>query len=230
MSGQAIEVKARQAFGTNANRRLRKEGLIPGIVYGQNKETISIAVDPRRIEEILGSASGSNTIFRLQMTEGEQEFKLDMMLRDVQIDPVTDELLHVDFLRLDMSAAIQVKVPVELQGTAPGVKEQGGRMEFVHREMLIECMPGDIPDSIPVDISEMEIGDAVRVQDLDLDEKLTSLDSETMVLVVLNAPRAVEEEEPEEELAEGEEPAAEGEEEKEKAEGAAADEGEEKKG
>jgi len=226
MSGQAIEVKARQAFGTNANRRLRKEGLIPGIVYGQNKESIPIAVDPRRIEEILGSASGSNTIFRLAMLEGEQEFTLDMMLRDVQVDPVTEELLHVDFLRLDMSARLQVKVPLELLGTARGVKEQGGRLEFINRELLLECMPGDIPDNIPVDVSEMEIGDQVRVQDLKLDEKLNCLEKETMVLLVLNAPKKVEEEEPEEELLEGEEPAAEGDEEKKDA--APADAGEEK--
>ncbi len=226
MSGQAIEVKTRQQFGTNANKRLRMEGLIPGIVYGQGKESIPIAVDPRRIKEILSSDSGGNTIFRLQMSEGEQVFKLDMMLRDIQVDPVSDDLLHVDFMRLDMSVAIQVKVPVELIGTAIGVKTQGGRLDFIHRELNIECMPVDIPDSIEIDVNEMEIGDSVRVKDLVKDEKLTFLDSDDMVMLVLSQPKLVEEDEPEDELAEGEEPAegAEGE----TAEGAEP-EGEEKK-
>lgn len=226
MTGQAIEVKARQTFGSNANRRLRKEGLIPGVVYGQGKESIAIAVDPRRIKEILGSASGGNTIFRLQMSEGEQVFSLDMMLRDIQVDPTTDGLLHVDFMRLDMSAAIQVKVPLELLGTAKGVKEQGGRLDFIHRELNIECLPADIPDSVTFDVAEMEIGDSVRVKDLTLGERMTFLDSDEMVVLVLNQPKMVVEEEEEEELAEGEEAAAEGEGEKTEAPAA---EGEEKK-
>lgn len=226
MIGQEIEVRPRQAFGSNANRRLRKEGLIPGIVYGQGKESISIAVDPRRITEILGSASGGNTIFRIQMNEGEQVFSLDMMLRDIQVDPVTDALLHVDFMRLDMSVMIQVKVPVELLGSAKGVKEQGGRLDFIQRELNIECMPTDIPDSITHEVSEMEIGDSVRVKDLTLGERMTILDKEDMVVLVLNAPKMVVEDEPEEELAEGEEADAEGEGEKKEAPAA---EGEEKK-
>jgi len=229
MSGQAIEVKSRQTFGSNANNRLRKEGLIPGIVYGQGKESIPIAVDPRRIKEILSSASGENTIFRLQMSEGEQVFKLDMMLRDIQVDPVSDALLHVDFMRLDMSAKIQVKVPLELLGTPRGVKEQGGRLEFINRELLVECLPSEIPDNVQADVAEMMIGDSIRVKDLTLDENLDFLDDESMVMVVLQAPKMVEEEEPEEELAEGEEAAAEGEgAEKADAE-APATEGEEKK-
>lgn len=206
MTGQEIEVRSRQTFGSNANRRLRKEGLIPGIVYGQGKESISIAVDPRRIKEILGSSSGGNTIFRLQMSEGEQVFKLDMMLRDIKVDPVTDALLHVDFMRLDMSAKIQVQIPIELVGTSKGVKEQGGRLDIIHRELNVECLPVDIPDNISYDVSEMVIGDTVRLADLVLDEKLTFLDEKSMVLLVLSEPKMVEEEEPEaEEPVEGEE-------------------------
>lgn len=226
MTGQEIEVEARQTFGSNANRRLRKEGLIPGIVYGQGKESISISVNPRRIMEILGSASGGNTIFRIQMSEGEQVFTLDMMLRDIQVDPVTDALLHVDFMRLDMSARIQVKVPVELVGLSKGVKEQGGRLDFIQRELNIECLPVDIPDSITYDVTDMEIGDSVRVKDLTMGENMTILDKESMVVLVLNAPKMVVEEEPGEELAEGVEAAADGE--GAKTEAPAAD-GEEKK-
>jgi large subunit ribosomal protein L25 len=214
MTGQAIEVKARQAFGSNANRRLRKEGLIPGVVYGMGKESIAIVVDPRRIKEILSLDSGGNTIFRLQMSEGEQVFKLDMMLRDIQVDPATDALLHVDFMRLDMSVAMEIRVPVEVLGTAKGVKEQGGRLDFIHRELNVECLPADIPDSITYDVTDMEIGDSVRVKDLPAQEKMTILDKESMVVLVLNQPKMVVEEEPEEELAEGEEAAAEGEGEK----------------
>lgn len=226
MSGQAIEVSARQSFGSNANRRLRKEGLIPGIVYGMGKESIAIAVDPRRITEILGMASGGNTIFKIQMSEGEQVFKLDMMLRDIQVDPVSDALLHVDFMRLDMTTKLEVAIPMELIGSAKGVKEQGGRLDFIHRELNIECFPADIPDSITYDVTDMEIGDSVRVKDLVFDEKLTILEKETMVVLVLNAPKMIVEDEPEEELAEGEEADAEGEGEKTDAPAA---EGEEKK-
>lgn len=230
MTGQAIEVKARQTFGSNANRRLRKEGLIPGIVYGQGKESISIAVDPRRIKEILGLASGGNTIFRLQMSEGEQVFNLDMMLRDIQVDPVTDALLHVDFLRLDMTAVIEVQVPVDFTGAAKGVREQGGRLEFINRVLNVECLPTDIPDCIAHDVTEMEIGHSVRVKDLAVGENLTVLDEENMVLLVLTEPKMVEEVEPEEEeLLEGEEGAEEGEEKKTDAPDAESEEKKEKK-
>jgi len=202
MAEQVIDVRNRVEFGGNVSRRIRASGMIPAIVYGQGKETIAISVDPRSIEEIRRSSGGQNTIIRLNMVEGEQVFKLHMMLKEVQVDPVTEELLHVDFYRLDMSKSIEVRVPVRLEGESLGVKEEGGMLDFINRELNISCLPDNIPDFIQADIGELMVGDNLRVKDVEVAEGVTILDKEEMVLMVIHAPKLPEEEEPEEELEE----------------------------
>ncbi len=205
-----IDAQIRQETGKNANRRLRSEGMIPCILYGVTKENISLSVKPRDIELILRSKKGSNTIFHINMV-GERTTRSSVMIKDYQIDPVRDELTHVDFVRINLDEKIETTVPVHVIGKAKGIVEEGGVMQWVLRSLHIECFPMDIPDSIDIDVTEFMIGDGHRVEDLDLGDNITILDDESLLIVQVVPPRKVEvleailEGEGEEEELEGEE-------------------------
>ena len=159
-----LSAAARGTRGKNEARRLRRAGRVPGVVYGGSAlDSIAVAVEPKPLLRILHSESGVNTIVELQIEGGESS---QVLVKDLQLDPVTDELLHVDFYRLAMDRAITVTVPVLLTGEAVGVKQQGGLVDFVTREIQIECMPAEIPEHIDVDVQPLSIGDGVRVRDV----------------------------------------------------------------
>lgn len=190
-----LEVTSREETGKNANRRLRVRGAIPGIVYGLDREPFKVAVDPTRIEAVLRLESGANTIFSLTL-KGEDK-RRDAMIKDLQRDPVTEKALHVDFVRVDLTKAVQVRVPIVLTGVAEGVKTDGGVMDFVLREVLVECLPGNIPEHLDVDISDLHINQHVSLKDVVVGEGVTVLDDLAQIVAGVSAPR-VEEEKPEE--------------------------------
>ncbi|HXV75015.1 MAG TPA: 50S ribosomal protein L25, partial [Candidatus Polarisedimenticolaceae bacterium] len=132
-----VDVAQRVEFGKNANRRLRAAGNIPGNVYGLGLEPYSVSVSPRRIDEILKSASGRNSIIRLSLAGGKASRAV--MLREIQRDPVSEQLLHIDFVRVDENKPVHVRVPVHLVGTPIGVKNEGGVLDFVHRDVEVSC-------------------------------------------------------------------------------------------
>src|SRR5947209_11374306 len=148
--------------GKNEARRLRVSGRVPAVIYGAKKKTLAISVEPKQINRILGSESGHNTIIDLQV-DGE---KSKVMIVDWQYEPIRGKLLHIDLKRIAMDERIRVKVPVHLVGEAAGVKQQGGIMDWVLREVEIECLPGDIPAAIDADVSELVFGQVLRVADL----------------------------------------------------------------
>jgi large subunit ribosomal protein L25 len=150
-------------FNKNAARRVRVEGKIPAVVYGAGKETVAVAVDPKVITRILHSDSGHNTIFDLNV-EGSNAVKA--MIVDWQHEPIKGKLLHIDMKRIAMDKAMRVSVPIQLVGTPIGVKTQGGILEHVLREVEIECLPGDIPSHLDVDVSNMELHGLIHVSDL----------------------------------------------------------------
>ncbi len=162
-----LEARARDTLGKNAARRLRRGGWIPAVLYGGASGPAPAArpimVDPRALSRILHSQSGVNTIIDLTVDGAE---RAQVMVKEYQVDPLTQRLLHADFYRVAMDRAMRVRVPVVLRGEARGVKVQGGLLDFVHREIDIECLPGDIPEHVEVDVSELAIGQAVRVRDL----------------------------------------------------------------
>ena len=158
-----LAAAARASRGKNAARRLRRDGQVPGVVYGGTQGDVSVAVDPTAVLRILHSESGLNTILDLQV-EGNGESQV--LVKALQLDPVTDDLLHIDFYRLAMDKAITVTVPVHLTGEALGVKLQGGLVDFVTREVQVECMPTDIPERIEVDVTPLMIGDGIRMKDV----------------------------------------------------------------
>jgi large subunit ribosomal protein L25 len=150
-------------FNKNAARRVRAAGKIPGVLYGAQQPSIAIELDPRQMLRILQSASGHNTIFDLELA-GNPGTKA--MIVDWQYEPIKDSLLHVDLKRIAMDKAMRVAVPILLEGTATGVKNQGGILDQVLREVEIECLPGDIPSHIGVDVTHLDLHDVLRVSDL----------------------------------------------------------------
>jgi large subunit ribosomal protein L25 len=183
-----VAAQGRTEAGKNANRRLRAQGLIPGVLYGEKKKAVQIAVSPKEIVAILRSASGENTLFDLDMKGDRRK----VILKEYQQEPLKGSLLHADFYEVALDKAIEVKVHIELVGTAVGVKRDGGVLDFVTRELEISCLPTDIPDKIVVDVSELEIGKHLRVSDLKVPEKVKVQTEGDLVVVHVVQPRAEE--------------------------------------
>jgi large subunit ribosomal protein L25 len=231
MSEFVVAAESRTETGKGPNRRLRVRGLIPGIVYGGGKKAVSVAVSPREITDILRSASGENTLFDIEI--GGKRRKV--ILKEFQREPVNGQLLHADFFEVALDKPIEVSVHIELQGTPIGVKNQGGLLDFITRELEVECLPTDIPDKITVDVSGLELNRHLRVSEVTLpSEKITLLTDADVVIAHVVTPRAdvaAAEEEEEEAVAaaEGEEGAEPEVAKKGKAEGEAAEGEPEKK-
>ncbi len=169
-----LEAQPREAGTKNLARRVRREGKIPAVVYGAGKGAMPVTVDPRHVLRILRSDSGHNTIFDLAMN-GDQT---KAMIVDWQYEPIKGHLLHIDLKRIAMEKALRVSVPIMLQGVPIGVKTEGGILEQMLREVEIECLPGDIPSHIDVEVSELTFGKVLRVSDLPHNEKIKFLTEE----------------------------------------------------
>ncbi|MDE0109038.1 MAG: 50S ribosomal protein L25 [Bryobacterales bacterium] len=201
-----MEVAVREERGKNAARRLRLTGNVPATVYGLGKAPRAISVNTKAMTSVLKEPSGHNRVFNITC-DGVQEHAMAV---DYQIDPVKHSLLHVDLLRVDVNKPVTVSVPIKAVGTAFGVKTEGGFEEMVSREVRIECLPLDIPESLDVDVTDLHVGEAIRAKDLPASDKWTLADFEQKVLVHIMASRAtgeLEEEEAEEEETEAEEQA-----------------------
>ena len=193
-----VEAETREEFGKNEARRMRRSGRIPAVVYGAGGPALSIAVDPRKILAVLQSESGHNAIFTLEI-HGKAPVRV--MIRDWQAEPVRGDLLHVDMMRIARDAKLRVKVPVHITGEAKGVKVQDGILEPLLREVELECLPDDIPDHITVDVTELMLGQSLRVANLPVGEKVKVLTDPNRVVVHVVALRAVAEEAPAPEVA-----------------------------
>jgi len=175
-----VEGSIRETRGKNAARRTRLTGMVPAVLYGNKKESISLSVNAKQIARILRSESGHNTIFSVQVAGGQAE---KAMLKDWQVDPVRNNLLHVDLLRIAMDVRMRVRVPVHTFGEPQGVKLQGGVFEMVIREVEVECLPGDIPEEFKIDVSDMMLGKQLRAADLPIDpEKMKLITDPARVL------------------------------------------------
>src|SRR6185369_15989924 len=184
----------RDQFGRNNAGRLRRKGHIPAVIYGGAKGAAEpLSVDPKALMAILHSQSGVNTLISLKL-EGAGDTRV--LVKEYQVDPVKHELLHADFYRVAMDKVLQVTVPVQLTGTARGIKEQGAVVDFVHRELDVECLPADIPEHIVIDVTNLMLHDGVRVRDLETGGKWKPLSDADLLIVHLVAPKAVAEPEP----------------------------------
>ncbi len=162
-----VEATPRESRGKNEARRLRMKGTIPAVLYGGGKDAVPVSLSSRQVSQILHSPTGHNTIFQVALGGGSEA----AMLVDWQLDPIRGNLLHTDLKRIDLAKPIQVKVPIAVHGDAKGVKQQGGLLEVVTREVDVECLPVDIPEHLVVDVAELELGHAIRVKDLAAGER-----------------------------------------------------------
>jgi len=193
-----IKGEKREAFGKNASRRIRKGGMIPAILYGEGVDNVPLVVSKTDIIHILKSESGENTIFRIAFNSKET----DVMIKALQIDPTTDELVHADLIRIMMDKAIRVQVPVEVTGEAIGVKSEGGFTDFMMREVEVECLPRNIPESLTVDISGLHLHQSVKAAELVIPEGVKLLTEPGAVIVLIQVPHEEKvEAKPEEEAA-----------------------------
>ncbi len=178
-------------FSKNAARRVRVKGKIPAVVYGAAEPAIAIEVDPKQIQKILHSDTGHNSIFDLEINGSTAKTKA--MIVDWQYEPIKGTLMHIDLKRIALDKAMRVEVPIQLVGAPIGVKTQGGILDQVLREVEIECLPGDIPSHIDLDVTQMSIGDVLRVSDLPHSDKLKFLtDEDTTVAHVVAIKEEVE--------------------------------------
>jgi large subunit ribosomal protein L25 len=180
-----VAAEVRASRGKNEARRTRRAGNIPAVVYGAFQDPVSVAVSPREISKIIRSTSGYNTIFNLAIAGGETT---PVMLVDQQVDPIKGTLLHADLKRIDLTKRIRVTVPVHTSGEPKGVKVQGGILEFVRREIQIECLPSDIPEHVDVDVTELMVGQGIRLRDVATSPKWRPLtDGDAMLVHVILA-------------------------------------------
>jgi large subunit ribosomal protein L25 len=166
-----LEAQPRSAGTKNDARRVRRQGKIPAVVYGAGKQVMSISVDPRQVSRILHSETGHNTVFDLAL-DGE---RTKAMIVDWQYEPIKGSLLHIDLKRIAMDQKLRVNVPIELVGEPAGVKQQGGVLEQIAREVEVECLPSDIPNEIQLSVADLVFGIVLRISDLPKNEKLKYL-------------------------------------------------------
>src|SRR5262249_48651862 len=185
-----LEATARDTSGKNEARRTRRAGRVPAVLYGgDGSEATPIAVEPKALLRILHSESGANTLISLKLPGGGDT---RVLVKEYQLDPVTHQVLHADFYRFAMDRAIQVTIPVVVKGEPKGVKQQGGVLEFIRREIEIECLPGDIPEHVEIDVSELMLHQGIRVRDLSVDPKWKPISDPELMLLHVIMPKAEE--------------------------------------
>ncbi|HET9766049.1 MAG TPA: 50S ribosomal protein L25 [Thermoanaerobaculia bacterium] len=175
-----LEVHPRQETGKNANNRLRAKGLVPGVVYGAGREALPIQVEKRTLLNLMRSTEGHNPVFLLQLSGTDKS--RHAMIREMQIHPVTRHMLHVDFQRVLMTEKVKVAIHLELHGVPVGVKVDGGLLDFVTRELHVQCTPDKIPAKVLVDVSGLHIGQHVEAKDVTLPEGVELLDEPGRVI------------------------------------------------
>ena len=177
-----LKAETRAGRGKNEARRLRASGKIPAVVYGTEKDKATeIAVDPRVLLRILHSQSGVNTLIGLEGAGLAAGGKV--LVKEYQLDPIDHRLLHADFYAVAMDKKLEVTIPIVIKGEPKGVKQQGGVVDFVNREIEVECLPGDIPEHIDVDISELMLHQGIRVRDLPRSDKWSPVSEPDMMIV-----------------------------------------------
>ena len=184
-----LDATVRTTIGKNEARRTRRAGKVPAVVYGAasegaSRDAVSISVEPKALLKILHSEAGANTLISLKLEGSDTK----VLVKDFQLDPVTHQVLHADFYRVAMDRMIEVTIPILIKGEPKGVKLQGGLLEFIRREIQIECLPADIPEHVDVDVTELMVGQGVRLRDVANNPKWRAItEAETMLVHVILA-------------------------------------------
>jgi len=189
MAQSVINVKRRVRMGKSGSKAIRNEGNIPAVIYGKGSESISIVVNPTELKEALSTDAGENTLLEMHIKDGDKEIKKLSLLREVQMDYITNKSIHLDFMELDMNKSFSLKVPVKIVGRPIGVHEEKGLLEEILREIEIECLPSDIPNVFEVEVSELHINDSIHVRDIEVSDKINVLDDPSSTVVTILTPR-----------------------------------------
>jgi large subunit ribosomal protein L25 len=193
-----LEATKRESIGKNEARRTRAAGRVPAVLYGEDGakgakgskgSAIPISVEPKALLKILHSESGANTLISLKLA-GAGDTRV--LVKEYQLDPLTHQLLHADFHRIAMDRVLQITVPITVKGESPGVKQQGGILEYVHRSIEVECLPANIPENIEINIGELMLHQGVRVRDLPVNDKWKPVSDADMMIVHVIMPKAEE--------------------------------------
>lgn len=190
MSSIIMKATKRTETGKNANRRIRAEGMIPGILYGKNIENKNVTVDPSEVADILSSDAGQNTIFKMKLGRDTS----DVLIRDYMLDPLKGTLLHADFLVVNLSDVMIFQVPIHVEGEAEGVKNYGGVLDMILREVEVECKASDVPENITIDVTSLGLNEQIRVKDLSVSEEIRFVTDPERVVVTVSPPETEEEE------------------------------------
>jgi large subunit ribosomal protein L25 len=194
MAQQAkLTVQTRTQVGRNAIKKVRKEGLIPGVIYGVGQEPINLEVNRRQLSTVLAHSSSENILLELEIIDGDNKRSSLAMIQEVQHHPIQRQILHVDFHAVSATEKITAEVPIETIGEPIGVKTSGGLLEHNLRDLEVECLPGDLPDRIEVDVTSLDINQSIHVKDLKLPPGVEAVTDGDLTVVAVSAARVEEE-------------------------------------
>ena len=188
-----ITASVRDGKGKNFCKSLRKQGQIPGVVYKGGKDTLAVYVDKKQLWHALHTTAGENAIITLNFAKDKEKDQKTVIVKEIQLDPVKELFLHVDFYEISLTEKVRVKVPVTVKGEAPGVKEDGGVLSQTMWELEVECMAKDIPDHIDVFVDMLKMNDAIHIKEVKIPEGVVLIGDPEQVVVGVNPPQAEEE-------------------------------------
>jgi large subunit ribosomal protein L25 len=188
MAQNNLEVSLRRRPGKSGAKEIRKGGNIPAILYGKGTDPVPLIVNPASLKQALSTEAGENTLLEITFNDGSKEVRRLSLLREIQYDFLTSKPIHFDFQALDINKKITVDVPVKIVGKAKGVKE-GGILEEILREIPVECLPKDIPNSFEIDVTDLEIGHSIHVSSLNVSENVNLLKEDDETIVTILAPK-----------------------------------------
>ncbi len=198
MTDLIIEVVPRETRGKNKNRQLRAGGQIPAVVYGAGKDTVNIQMDEKELIDLMRATADHNPLFLLKMA-GTKKSR-HAMIQDMDVDPISRKVRHVDFIRVLLDEKVKVMVQVEMEGEPVGVKNEGGVLDFITREVEVECLPTDIPGHLTIDISDLHTGQHLEAKDIMIPDGIEMTDDPNRVIVSLAVAKVIEEEVEEDDL------------------------------
>jgi large subunit ribosomal protein L25 len=204
MERPVLRAEIREGVGKEKAKKLRAKGLIPAIFYGPRTEAIPLVIDPKELAKTLQTEAGENVLIELDIRKGDQSDRKVVMMKDIQIDPLQRTTLHTDFYEVAMDEMVMVEVPIHLVGKPEGTK-MGGILEQIRRVIQIQCLPGDIPKSIDIDVISLKIGDSIHIQDIQVEK--AKIISDTNFTIATVVPPVAEEKVVEEVVAEAAETA-----------------------
>ncbi len=189
-----LKAEVRNELGKNPNKHSRREGKIPGVVYKGGKGGTNIMVDKQELWHVMHTDAGENVIITLNISGGDKKVEKTVIVKEIQAEPVHDQVLHVDFQEISLTEKIKVNVPIVVKGTAKGVTDQGGVSAQALWELEVECLPTEIPENIVVKIDDLELGQAIHVKELKLPEGVRAVVDPERIVVSVHMPKAEEEE------------------------------------